>query len=746
MISVYRCSLQVGALGGSAGDHVWVAVEDGRIAPPGTHLIGAVFKWMYPSLSLSVDRPSAAKSGRSRDNVTDSTLGGGRDVSKKRKSASSKAPPKAKSSKVSKEPMRVPSIVSEETGDKSEAETKTEMETESIERPSATPLEKTNRLLPLTLCAVLKEKDREKDKMDPMEKNITLWNLLKECRLAGVSAPPPSPPLEDLDIFLASKAEYCVFDKEKDVHSLPADTSSSLSPQTNVPVLSSSDLLSTADSKSPPRTTAAASTLTMVVSAADLDLIHALSKNPTQSIEPCHVATGSVVESPMTTTTPSLSLSMESFDDEALATDSALDEVPLPLPLLLPLPVSASIGVSFTPLPPLPLRCAQQTHQAADLDSPEGSETNSSVRRDRDPSPRLSRCLVSRDDLHSKRFEGPTSASAPPAESILAVCHATSWTRPSCCINSNGSKTASSGLILQSANADTNTDAVRDTPSVSALCMSDPTTLRVNTCVSADDVVSPYVTPSHDDAAEDAASDAATSADCSSQGESSGASNDCSGRDTNLATFQIQEPTRNYWLDDERISKCLGASSWLVRDSCAEYGLSEGRSPGWIRSPSPSSCDSPQENVMTKSRRRSRERNRDRQSDDTSTDHSRSRSEEAESCTLQTDLQSISDEEGVGVQGCLPDRLDNRARGARKRGRGRHLVRGASTDEGSARDDVSSETGTSVDREVESARWKSADEALGRERERKRWRSKEEVVSAMIEAVKRKRRGEGGPD
>jgi hypothetical protein len=726
-----------------------VAVEDGRIAPPGTHLIGAVFKWMYPSLSLSVDRQSAAKSGRSRDNVTDSTLGGGRDVSKKRKSASSKAPPKAKSSKVSKESVRVTSIVSKETGDKSEAEIKTEMEMEtekeSIARPSATPLEKTTRLLPLTLSAVLKEKDREKDKMDPMEKNITLWNLLKECRLAGVSAPPPSPPLDDLDIFLASKPEYCVFDKEKDVHSLPADTSSSLSPQTNAPVLSSSDLLSAADSKSPPPTTAAASTLTMVVSAADLDLIPALSKNPTQSIEPCHVTTGSVVESPMTTTTPPLSLSMESFDDEALATNSALDEVPLPLPLLLPLPVSASIGVMFTPLPPLPLRCAQQTRQAADLDSPEGSETDSSVRRDRDPSPRLSRFLVTCDDLHSKPFEGVTSASAPPAESILAVCHAT-WTRPSCCINSNGSNTASSGLILQRANTDANTDAVRDPPPVSALCVFDPPTLQVNTCVSADDVVPPYVTPSHDDAAEDAASDAATSADCSSQGESSGAHNDCSGRDANLATLQILEPTRDYWLDDERISKCLGASSWLVRDSGAEYGLSEGRSPAWRRSPSPGSCDSPQENVMTKSRRRSGERTRDRQSDDTSTDHSRSRSEEAESCRLQTDLQSISDEEGVGVLGCLPDRLDNRARGARKRGRGRHFVRGSSTDESSSRDDVSSERGTSVDREVESARWKSADEALGRERERKRWRSKEEVVSAMIEAVKRKRRGEGGPD
>jgi hypothetical protein len=263
--------------------------------------------------------------------------------------------------------------------------------------------------------------------------------------------------------------------------------------------------------------------------------------------------------------------------------------------------------------------------------------------------------------------------------------------------------------------------------------------------------VSPQFTPLHDDAAEDAASDAATSADCSSHSEPSGAHNDCPDRDTNSATLQIlvlEGSTRDYWLDDDCISKCLGASSWVMRDGGAEYGLSEGRSPGWRRSPSPSSCDSPQEYATTKSKRRSRDRSRDRQHDDTSTDHSRSRSEEAESCRLQRDtsLQSISDEEGLGVQGCLPDRLDHRARGSRKRGKGRHIVRCSSTDEGSSRDDVSSERGRSVDREVEIAKWKSAEEALGIERERMRWRSKVEVASAMIEAVKRKRRGEGGPD
>ena len=42
--------IQIGALGGAIGDHVWVAVEDGRIAAPGTHLDCALFRWMYPRI------------------------------------------------------------------------------------------------------------------------------------------------------------------------------------------------------------------------------------------------------------------------------------------------------------------------------------------------------------------------------------------------------------------------------------------------------------------------------------------------------------------------------------------------------------------------------------------------------------------------------------------------------------------------------------------------------------------------
>ena len=760
---------QVGALGGSAGDHVWVAVEDGRISPPGTHLVGPMFRWMYPS--LSIDRPSTTKSGRvpstapasssvagcGRDNVTaDSNFDGGLDVSKKRKAASSKTPPKSKSSKYSKESRRTPVTASKETDNKSDVETATEME--SCEPQSAIPLEKTTRLLPLTLCAVLKEKD----KIDPIEKKMTLWNLLKDCGLTGVSAPALPPPLDDLDIFLMSKPEYCVFDKE--VHGLPTDTSGSPSPETDISahVLSRSDLLPAARSKSP--TTVAASNPTMAVSAADVDANPAVTENPTQSIEICHAAACSVAESPKATTTPPLS--MQSTDDDAVqeaaehpslpasvlkchsvhiaadpapGADSAPDEVPVPLPL----PIGASSEYLFAPLPPLSLLAADLQH-SADLDLPEGSETDSTARRV--PSQPLSRYLVSCDDLDSKTLE--RAACAPPAGCTLVACEprqAASWTRPSWYRNSDGSNDATSAPTLQS--ADTTTHVVPDPPPVAALSVSDSTALQHHTCVSATDVVYTYVTPSHDDATEDAACDAVTSKDCSSQhqyrclrdDEPIGASNICTARDMNSAKLQnLEGLQREYWLDNERIGKCLGDSSWLVRDSGADFGLSEGssqRSPSWRRPPN--SHDRPDESAIANSRRRSRDRSRDRQPED--------RSEEAKSggSRRDTSLQNISDDEGV--QDYLPDCLDDRARGClRMNGRGGHFVRGGSTDEGSSRDDVSSERGRSVDGEVESAMWMSTEKALGRER--KRWRSKEEVVSAMIEAVKSKRRGEGGLD
>lgn len=40
---------QVRHLGSCAGDHVWAAVEDGRLAPPGTHIDNAQFRWLLVS-------------------------------------------------------------------------------------------------------------------------------------------------------------------------------------------------------------------------------------------------------------------------------------------------------------------------------------------------------------------------------------------------------------------------------------------------------------------------------------------------------------------------------------------------------------------------------------------------------------------------------------------------------------------------------------------------------------------------
>lgn len=765
---------------------MWVAVEDGRIAPPGTHLQGALFRWMYPS--LIIDKPSAAKSclvpsaahalssvtGSGCDTVTaDGVLGDVRVTTKKRKSASSRNSSKSKSSRFAK--VKLPVIDSTETGDEIEVETNIVTEMESKGTPSTSPVEKTTRLLPLTLCAVLKENE----KMDPVDQKIAFWDLLKDCRLAGVPAPPP--PLEDLDIFHASEPEYSIFDKE--VHVLPADTSSPLIPQTDstAPVLSCIALFSAADSKSSP--TVAASALTKAVDALDHDIIPALTMNLTQSIQPSHAAKDTGAASPETSTAPPLS--MQSIDDGAgqevtedpfihTASDwmcrsantvadpsheSALDGLPplIPLPVQL-VPVTTSSEYVVTPLSPLPScsltidlqRTAQHMRLAAELTLPEGNELDSTARA---PAPSPSCCLVSCHDLDSRPSEGAAPLPTPTAESILTVCeprHATSLARPSCCVNTGRSIDVAIALTLQTAAA--TTDTAPDPPLVSTLSVSDSTSLLVCTCDSANDVAYPYVTLSHDDAAEDAASDAATSADCSSQyqdhcrclldSEPLAAPNDCTNRDIILAEGSTQE----YWVDNEHNDKCLGASSWLARESGVDYGMSElssERSPAWRRSLS--SHDSLQESVITKSERRSRDGCRDRQPDDTGTDHSRSRStsEEAESCRSQRNVISY----GEGVQGYLPDCLDQNARdGLMKRWRDKHFMMGCGADEGSPRDDDGSERERSGDREFESARWKGAEEALGRERERKRWRTEEEVVAAIIEAVKRKRRGEGGPD
>ena len=44
---------QVEPLGAAIGSHCWVAVEDGRLAPAGTHLKDYQFRWMYPTFSSS---------------------------------------------------------------------------------------------------------------------------------------------------------------------------------------------------------------------------------------------------------------------------------------------------------------------------------------------------------------------------------------------------------------------------------------------------------------------------------------------------------------------------------------------------------------------------------------------------------------------------------------------------------------------------------------------------------------------
>ena len=54
--------MKVGPLGGAIGDHVWVCVEDGRLAPPGTHLNSAIFRWIFPTIHVSAPRVTSTTS------------------------------------------------------------------------------------------------------------------------------------------------------------------------------------------------------------------------------------------------------------------------------------------------------------------------------------------------------------------------------------------------------------------------------------------------------------------------------------------------------------------------------------------------------------------------------------------------------------------------------------------------------------------------------------------------------------
>lgn len=225
--------LKVSPLGSAPGDHSWVAVEDGRLAPPGANLEDTMFKWFDPSYEaykdpnnggyitsiLGKSESSDKKNGMKNKQQTDinnglkangrqngdcqSYLSSHSSVSSF-SSLSHSMPPKVLSSKIlpsstgtgAGHPKGVNGEPSKAGGNKNPFSTYsfTSLSSSTTSSSSSSSISAPS-FLSLT----------EAVKGDPYER-VVLWNTLKNCRMCGGNAPYR----KDLQEFLSKRYHFNV--------------------------------------------------------------------------------------------------------------------------------------------------------------------------------------------------------------------------------------------------------------------------------------------------------------------------------------------------------------------------------------------------------------------------------------------------------------------------------------------------------------------------------------------------------
>lgn len=194
-------------------------VEDGRIAPPGTHLNSAIFRWMFPTIHVSAPRVISTTSSaptavdltvwedeilmlpENQKEVSSSSVMKMEEqvIKKKSNSETSK-----KKKKIFKKKLKI-----KHKGDGSKTGTAASMKARA-------------RFLKGTKSNIgdtEEEEDVDAHEREPsvqLKTRISLWNTETQSRLNGIHAPRP----EDVDNFLAARPQYCLYNI--DVHSLAA--------------------------------------------------------------------------------------------------------------------------------------------------------------------------------------------------------------------------------------------------------------------------------------------------------------------------------------------------------------------------------------------------------------------------------------------------------------------------------------------------------------------------------------------
>lgn len=216
----------MGPLGGPLGDHVWASVEDGRLAPPGTHLNSAVFRWMFPSIHITAPRAPSTTSSASAPTAVELSVWEDEILMlpecQEQVPSSSSSSESSESLSLEVKKIKVPSSKKKPNSDPPKKKKKKLKK--KIKPSRKAEVSKTSTATATAVVAMkkfLKRKKSNNDSADaeyiqaePCKARVSMWNTETQSRLNGIHAPKP----EDVDAFLAARPQYCTYNP--DVHSV----------------------------------------------------------------------------------------------------------------------------------------------------------------------------------------------------------------------------------------------------------------------------------------------------------------------------------------------------------------------------------------------------------------------------------------------------------------------------------------------------------------------------------------------
>lgn len=201
-----------------------MCVEDGRLAPPGTHLNSAIFRWMFPTIHVSAPRVTSTTS--SAPTAVDLTVWEDEILmlpeSKKQLSSSSvtKTEVTKTEEQIIKKKSNTESLKKKKKTFKKKLKIK--HKGDGSKTGTAASMKAMARFLKgnkSNIDDTDEEEDADAHAKEPslqLKTRISMWNTETQSRLNGNHAPRP----EDVDNFLAARPQYCLYNM--DVHSIAA--------------------------------------------------------------------------------------------------------------------------------------------------------------------------------------------------------------------------------------------------------------------------------------------------------------------------------------------------------------------------------------------------------------------------------------------------------------------------------------------------------------------------------------------